>query len=150
MKFLNAILDIYMNVVSISTYKLKYTDRLTVFIIYFLSIKSTDTSRVLRWRWNRMGRPLSTAQIHLKVIWTLSKFHKTTSERWQRTTGPQKGSTLSLKGGRTKYKRWETKELLMESHPGEGYVKVEKFPNTRKPSHCWVCGEFWNLRGQHN
>ena len=26
----------------------------------------------------------------------------------------------------------------------------EKFPNTRKPSHQWVCGEFWNLRGQHN
>ena len=26
----------------------------------------------------------------------------------------------------------------------------EKFPNTRKPSHQRVCGEFWNLRGQHN
>ena len=23
-------------------------------------------------------------------------------------------------------------------------------PNTRKPSHWWVYGEFWNLRGQHN
>ena len=29
-------------------------------------------------------------------------------------------------------------------------MKEEKFPNTRKPSHQWVCGEFWNLRGQHN
>ena len=29
-------------------------------------------------------------------------------------------------------------------------MKEEKFPNTRKPSHLWVCGEFWNLRGQHN
>ena len=29
-------------------------------------------------------------------------------------------------------------------------MKEEKFPNTRKPSHRWVCGEFWNLRGQHN
>ena len=37
----------------------------------------------------------------------------------------------------------------MESHPREGVVK-EKFPNTRKPSYQWVCGEFWNLRGQHN
>ena len=38
----------------------------------------------------------------------------------------------------------------METRPGEGVVKEEKFPNTRKPSHQWVCGEFWNLRGQHN
>ena len=37
----------------------------------------------------------------------------------------------------------------MENHPGEGVMK-EKFPNTRKPSHLWVCGEFWNLRGKHN
>ena len=29
-------------------------------------------------------------------------------------------------------------------------MKEEKFPNSRKPSHRWVCGEFWNLRGQHN
>ena len=38
----------------------------------------------------------------------------------------------------------------METHPGEGVMKEEKVPNTRKPSHQWVCGEFWNLRGQHN
>ena len=38
----------------------------------------------------------------------------------------------------------------METYPGEGVVKEEKFPNTRKPSHPWVCGEFWDLRGQHN
>ena len=43
----------------------------------------------------------------------------------------------------------ETKELGMETRPEEGVMK-EKFPNTRKPSHQWVCGEFWNLRGQHN
>ena len=28
-------------------------------------------------------------------------------------------------------------------------MKEEKFPNTRKPSHRQVCGELWNLRGQH-
>ena len=38
----------------------------------------------------------------------------------------------------------------MGTHPREGVVKEEKFPNTRKLSHQWVCGEFWNLRGQHN
>ena len=29
----------------------------------------------------------------------------------------------------------ETKELGMETHPGEGVMKEEKFPNTRKTSH---------------
>ena len=29
-------------------------------------------------------------------------------------------------------------------------MKEEKFPNTRKPSHWRVCGEFWNLGRQHN
>ena len=38
----------------------------------------------------------------------------------------------------------------METVPGEGVLKEEKFPNTRKPSHWRVCEEFWNLRGQHN
>ena len=38
----------------------------------------------------------------------------------------------------------------MESHPREGVIKEKKFSNTRKPSHQWVCGEFGNLRGQHN
>ena len=38
----------------------------------------------------------------------------------------------------------------MKTHPGEGVMKEEKFPNTRKPSHNRVCGEFWNLRAQHN
>ena len=41
---------------------------------------------------NRMGRPLSPPQIHQRIIWMLSNFHKTTSERWQRTPGTQKGS----------------------------------------------------------
>ena len=38
----------------------------------------------------------------------------------------------------------------METSPREGVMKEEKFPNTKKSSHQWVCGEFWNLRGQHN
>ena len=38
----------------------------------------------------------------------------------------------------------------MDTHPGEGVLKEEKFPNTRKPSHQQVCGEFWNLRRQRN
>ena len=101
------------------------------------------------WR-NKIGRPLSPPQIHQKSIWMLSNFHKTTTEHWQRTPGTQKGSPFSSKGGKTKYKtKWEAKELGTETCPGKGVVK-EKFPNSRKPSHQRVCGEFWNLRGQHN
>ena len=37
----------------------------------------------------------------------------------------------------------------MDTHPRKGVLQEEKFPNTRKPSHWQVCGEFWNLRGQH-
>ena len=37
----------------------------------------------------------------------------------------------------------------METHPEEGVVK-EKFPTVENPHHKQVCGEFWNLRGQHN
>ena len=56
---------------------------------------------VPRWWRNRMGRPLSPPQIHQKIIWMLSNFHKTTSECWWRTPRTQKGSLFSLKGGRT-------------------------------------------------
>ena len=83
-----------------------------------------------------MGRPLSPQQIHQKIIGMLNDFHKTTSEGWQRTPGIQKGSPFSSKGNRAKYKRQkERQELGMETHPGEGVMKEEKFPNTRKPSH---------------
>ena len=44
-----------------------------------------------------MGRPLSPSQIHQMNISTLSKFHKTTSECWQRTSGIQKSRSLSPK-----------------------------------------------------
>ena len=38
----------------------------------------------------------------------------------------------------------------METCPEEEVVKEEKFPNSRKPSHQQIFGEFWNVRGQHN
>ena len=65
----------------------------------------THVGAVLRWRRNRMGRPLSPSQIHQKNISVLSKFHKTTSECWLRTSGTQKSRSLSSKTGRKKYKR---------------------------------------------
>ena len=52
---------------------------------------------VLRWWRNRTGKPLCPSQIHQKNISTLSKFHKATSECWQRTSGTQKSGSLSSK-----------------------------------------------------
>ena len=113
---------------------------------------NVNSQAVIRWQRNRTGRPLSPQQIHQKDISTLSKFHKTTSECWQRTSGTQKSSPLSSKGGGKKHKRQkkETKEIGMELCPGKGVLKRDRFPNTRKHSHCRVCGEPWKHRGQHN
>ena len=36
----------------------------------------------------------------------------------------------------------------MEFRPGKRVLKREKFPNTRKPSHCRICAELWKHRGQ--
>ena len=46
-------------------------------------------------------------------------------------------------------KKW-TKEGGTEFRPGKGVLKREKFPNTRKLSHCRICAEPWKHRGQHN
>jgi len=60
---------------------------------------------------------------------------------------------LSSKGDRKKYKRQKkkkTKEGGTELCPGKGILKREKFPNTRKHSHCRICAKPWKHRGQHN
>jgi hypothetical protein len=76
---------------------------------------------VLKLQGNRTGRPLSPPQIHQKNISTLSKFHKTTSECQQRTSGTKKSSSLSSKTGRKKYKtKKETKEVGRELRSGKG------------------------------
>ena len=52
----------------------------------WISLQSKGLSRVFsrgeepRWWRTRTGRPLSPLQIHRKNNWTLSKFHKTTSD----------------------------------------------------------------------
>ena len=56
----------------------------------------------------------------------------------------------SSKGGRKKCKRQKKRQGGMEFRPGKGVLKREKFPNTRKPSHCRICAELWKHRGQHN
>ena len=83
---------------------------------------------VLRWWRNRMGRPLSPSKIHQKNISTPSKFHKTTSECWQRTSGTQQSRSLASKTGRKKYNKMkrETKEVGRELGPRKGIPSREK------------------------
>ena len=61
-------------------------------IVKLFFIKNHSREAVLRWRRNRTGRSLSPPHIHQKNIWTLSKFHKTTSECQQRTSGTRKAA----------------------------------------------------------
>ena len=58
----------------------------------------------------------------------------------------------SSKGGRKKYKRQKKRQKRegQEFCPGKGVLKREKFPNTRKPSHCRICAKPRKHRGQHN
>ena len=115
--------------------ELDTTEQLTLSLSVILNtnldsiLKSRDTEAVLRCRRNRTGRPLSPQQIHQKNIWTLSKFHKTTSECWQRTSGTQKSSPLSSKGDRKKKKKIkrETKDVGMEIRPRKGLKKERSF-----------------------
>ena len=50
----------------------------------------------------------------------LSKYHQTTSERWQRTPGTQKGSPLSLKGGRQNIKDKKRDKRDRDVDPSQG------------------------------
>ena len=113
---------------------------------------------VLRWQRNRMGRPLSPSKIHQKNISMLSKFHKTTSECWQRTSGTQQSRSLASKTGRKKYNKMkkETKEVGREPRPGkgilsrEGTLKKRGFQTPGNILAAEFCGELWKHRGQHN
>ena len=81
---------------------------------------------------------LNAERLPQNSIWTLT----------EDTTHPERQLIL-FERSRIKYKR-ETKEWGTETCPLEGVMKEEKFPHSRKPSHRWICGEFWNLRRQHN
>ena len=85
------------------------------------------------------------------------KFIKRSFEHWASSTkqllNTGRGHQAPRKAAHSLWKEVgqnikETKELGTETYPGEGTMK--KLPNTRKPFHLRVCGEFWNLRGQHN
>ena len=61
--------------------------------------------------------------------------YRTPTECWQKTSDFPKGKKLPTYLGRAKEKRkkTETKEQGRDLHLGEGTVKEERFPHTRKP-----------------
>ena len=107
---------------------------------------------ILRWWRNRTGRPLYHPQIHQKIIWMLSNFWiKELLNAGEEYQAPRKAAcSLQKEIGQNIKNKKRDKRVRNGDHPRKGVITEEKFPNTRKPSHSWVCGEFWNLRGQHN
>ena len=67
-----------------------------------------------------------------------------TSECWQKTLGTQKGSPISSRGGRTKT---ETKNLVRETHHGEGVVRRKSFHTVGNPLTGVYRGNFGILEG---
>ena len=88
-----------------------------------------------------MGRPLFPPQFHQKNISTLSKFYKTTSECWQRTSGTQKSRSLSSKTGRENIKDEKRDKGGREGAPSrEGSLKkreVSKHQETLSLLSLW-------------
>ena len=104
----------------------------------------------LRWQKNRTGRPLSPPRIHQKIIWTLSKHHKQLLITSRGHQTPEK-QPISMKGGRTKYKRWKRdnrvrdRDLSWEGSLNRGSFQTPGNPLTGGPG-----GSFQFLGGQPN
>ena len=101
---------------------------------------------------NKMGRLLSSPQIHQKFIWIWDNSYRTTSEQQQKTLNFQKGKTISLEWGRAKDKDIERDKGFQDGDlfPRERVVKEANFLRIHKPPYGWGWGELWNLRVKWN
>ena len=108
---------------------------------------------VWRWQRNRTGRPLSPPQIQ-KIKRSFECWAASTKQLLNTGEGhqaPRKvAHSLQKEVGQNIKDKKRDKRVRDGDYPGKGVLKEEMFPNTRKHSHRRVCGEFWNLRGQHN
>ena len=103
-----------------------------------------------RWRRSRTGRTLSLPQIHQRAFKRRVNSTKQLLNAGRGHQAPRKATQLFERRQEKIYKtKKETKEGGTEFHPRKGVLKKEKFPNTRKPSHCRICAELWKHRGQH-
>ena len=105
-----------------------------------------------RWRRNRTGRSLCLLQIHRKNNRTVKKVYKTTSDLQQQTSGAQKSSPLSSKGGRTKILKIKkgTQENEGRDPSREGILNRGSFQSPGNPRGWRVRGKFSDLGGQPN
>ena len=88
-----------------------------LFAILFVWLSLFFLHKLPRWQRNMMRKPLYPPQIHQKINWMLSNFHKATSECWWRTPGTQKGSPISSKGGGRKFKRRKRRQKFRDRDP---------------------------------
>ena len=89
-----------------------------------------------RWWRSKTWRSPSSPQIHQKYIYMWNNSYRTPPECWQKTSDFPKGKKLPAYRGRAKEKRKNRdKRIGMRPALGEGAVKKEKFPHTRKPLH---------------
>ena len=114
------------------------------------SIKNNEKV-VLRWWRNRKGRPLFPHKFIKRTFecWAISTKQLLKAGRGHQTARKAAHPLLKEVGQNIKDKKRD-KRVRTESRPEEEIVKEEKFPNRSKPSHQRICGEFSNIRGQHN
>ena len=130
---------------------MEYHKQLQMLSIYF---KNCFGGVVLRWWRDRMGRLLSPLKIHQKIIWTWSKFHKTTSEHWKKIPDTQKDCPLSSKGGQNIKDKKRDKRGRDGDPSWERMDGKEKFPNTGDTLTSGPVGSFGisegNVTGRKN
>ena len=88
---------------------------------------------------------------HGKIIWTLSKYHKTTSECWQRTQAPRKAAHYLWKevGQNIKYKQRDKRVRDGDLSWGESPKRGEVHKHQETLSRVGLWGVL-NHREQHN
>ena len=106
---------------------------------------------VPRWWRNRMGKPLFSHRFIKRSL----EFWATSTKQLLNAGGghraPEKAAhSLWKEVGQNIKDKMREKRVMTVTHSRKVVVKEEKFPNSRKFSYRWVCGEFWNLRGQRN
>ena len=92
--------------------------------------------RASRWWKSKTWISSSSPQIHQKYIYMWNNSYRTPTECWQKTSDLPKDKKLPRTWvGQKKKEKTEAKEQGWDLHIGEGVVKEESFPHTRRPLH---------------
>ena len=130
-----------------------WVDTYTQWLQFKIWIYLLDKHRwaVLRWWRNKTERPFSPPRIHWKIIWMLSKFHKTTSERRRGHQATRKAAHSLWKEVGKNIKDEKRDKRVRDGDPSWGGSheggEVSKHQEILSPVGLWGV---WNLGGQHN